>query len=185
MPNSIATLGGGRAIGDRAAAQPLNTSPGDAHIRSFSRVLSDLEDGLRDCLKLRRMGAYRIRETGGCERLFDELVNYLSFCVSGDLNPIAIPPCAMYLDALLGVPELWTGDTPKLGDSFVAIAALETFVYCKGLASRIIDRLMWRRAKGLATLKQVRYLRRLGHPHPERAPFEEASDWISLQRRAG
>jgi type IV secretion system protein VirB4 len=102
-------------------------SAGDAHIRSFTRVLSGLEDGLRDCLKLRRMGAYRVKGEGERDRLFDELVNYLSFCLSGDLNPIAIPPCAMYLDTLLGVPELWTGDTPKLGGSYIAVAALDGF----------------------------------------------------------
>jgi type IV secretion system protein VirB4 len=111
----------------KSGAQPKSASPGDAHIQSFSRVLSDLEDGLRDCLKLRRMGAYRVRVEGGRDRLYDELVNYLSFCVSGDLTPITIPPCAMYLDALIGVPELWTGDTPRLGETFVAIAALDGF----------------------------------------------------------
>jgi type IV secretory pathway VirB4 component len=72
-------------------------------------------------------GAYRVKDEGYRERLYDELVNYLSFCISGDLNPIAIPPCAMYLDTLLGIPELWTGDTPKLGETFIAIAALDGF----------------------------------------------------------
>jgi len=76
----------------KSGAQPKSASPGDAHIQSFSRVLSDLEDGLRDCLKLRRMGAYRVRSDGGRDRLYDELVNYLSYCVSGDLTPIAVPP---------------------------------------------------------------------------------------------
>jgi type IV secretion system protein VirB4 len=111
----------------KSGAQPKTASPGDAHIESFSRVLSDLEDGLRDCLKLRRMGAYRVRSENDRERLYDELVNYLSFCVSGDLTPIAVPPCAMYLDALIGVPEIWTGDTPRLGETYVAIAALDGF----------------------------------------------------------
>jgi type IV secretion system protein VirB4 len=120
---------GGSAAGNsgRTTETPKTASPGDAHIRSFSRVLFDLEDGLRDCLKLRRMGAYRVTGDGGRERLYDELVNYLSFCVSGDLTPIAIPPCAMYLDALLGIPELWTGDTPRLGETTVAVAALDGF----------------------------------------------------------
>jgi type IV secretion system protein TrbE len=119
-----AGFGGGKT---ETGVKPKTASPGDAHIRSFPRVLFDLEDGLRDCLKLRRMGAYRVRSDGGCDRLYDELVNYLSFCVSGDLTPIAIPPCAMYLDALIGVPELWTGDTPRLDGTFVAIAALDGF----------------------------------------------------------
>jgi type IV secretion system protein VirB4 len=113
--------------GGEEAAKPRSVSPGEAHIRTFSRVLFGLEDGLRDCLKLRRMGAYRVRTEGRREHLFDELVNYLSFCLSGDLSPIAIPPCAMYLDTLLGIPELWTGDTPKLGESFIAIAASDGF----------------------------------------------------------
>src|SRR5208337_627486 len=129
-------LGGGKA---KTGAQPKTASPGNAHIRSFSRVLSDLEDGLRDCLKLRRMGAYRVKNDTGRDRLYDELVNYLSFCVSGDLAPIAVPPCAMYLDALIGVPELWTGDTPRLGETFVAIAALDGFLHetFPGILSRL------------------------------------------------
>ena len=106
---------GGSAAGAKrtrkTGAKPKTTSPGDAQIRGFARVLFDLEDGLRDCLKLRRMGAYRVKGDGGKDRLYDELVNYLSFCVNGDLTPVAIPPCAMYLDALLGIPELWTGET--------------------------------------------------------------------------
>jgi type IV secretion system protein VirB4 len=114
------------AIGNQAT-KPRSTSPGETHVRSFARALSGLEDGLRDCLKLRRMGAYRVKGDDGGDRLYDELVNYLSFCLSGDLSPIAIPPCAMYLDALLGIPELWTGDTPKLGETFIAIAALDGF----------------------------------------------------------
>jgi type IV secretion system protein VirB4 len=122
--SSTSGLRRGKAM---TGAQPKAASPGDAHIRSFARILSDLEDGLRDCLKLRRMGAYRVRGDGGRDRLYDELVNYLSFCVSGDLTPTAVPPCAMYLDALIGVPELWTGDTPRLGETFVAIAALDGF----------------------------------------------------------
>jgi type IV secretion system protein VirB4 len=111
----------------KTGSQAKTASPGDAHIRSFARVLSDLKDGLRDCLKLRRMGAYRVKNDTGRDRLYDELVNYLSFCISGDLTPIAVPPCAMYLDALIGVPELWTGDTPRLGETFVAIVALDGF----------------------------------------------------------
>ena len=54
----------------KTGAQPKAASPGSAHIRSFSRVLVDLEDGLRDCLKLRRMGAYRVRSEDGRDRLY-------------------------------------------------------------------------------------------------------------------
>ena len=51
-------------------------------------------------------------------------------------------------------------------------------ISCKGLASDVLEKLAERRAKGLATLKQVRYARRLGHPAPETLSFEEARAWL-------
>lgn len=48
----------------------------------------------------------------------------------------------------------------------------------RGHASAIIDCLMTRRKLGLATPKQVKYLRALGHPSPETATFAEASEFL-------
>ena len=63
----------------------------------------------------------------GMSHLQDELVNYLSFAVTGYLAPLNVPPCAMYLDAWLGGQELYTGDTPKMGPHFIAAVAIEGF----------------------------------------------------------
>ncbi len=52
-------------------------------------------------------------------------------------------------------------------------------VRCKGQASTIIDKLFLRRDLGLATAKQVRWLRKLGHEHPELASFEEATAFLN------
>ena len=52
-------------------------------------------------------------------------------------------------------------------------------VTCCGHATKIIDRLMARRELGLATVKQVRFLQRLGHPQPNTATFDEASQFIN------
>jgi len=54
-------------------------------------------------------------------------------------------------------------------------------VRCKGQASALIDKLFLRRDLGLATAKQVRWLRRLNHPHPELATFDEASAFLNEQ----
>lgn len=51
-------------------------------------------------------------------------------------------------------------------------------VLTKGHASFLLDRLITRRKLGLATPKQVRVLRRRGHPHPETATFDEARQFI-------
>ena len=63
----------------------------------------------------------------GMSHLQDELVNYLSFAVTGYLAPLNVPPCAMYLDAWLGGQELYAGDTPKMGPHFIAAVAIEGF----------------------------------------------------------
>lgn len=52
-------------------------------------------------------------------------------------------------------------------------------IRCKGQASAIIDKLFLRRDLGLASAKQVRWLRRFGHPNPELATFEEASAFLN------
>ena len=54
----------------------------------------------------------------------------------------------------------------------------------RGLASAVLDRLAQRRALGLATVKQVRYARMLGHPAPEELSFADASAWIGTSRAA-
>jgi len=53
----------------------------------------------------------------------------------------------------------------------------------RGHASAIIDAIMTRRRQGLATPKQLRYLRQLGHPHPEAATFAEAVKFLDAQWR--
>jgi len=56
-------------------------------------------------------------------------------------------------------------------------------VRCKGEASAIIELLEKRRRLGLATFKQARLLRRLGHPKPHELSIGEAGAWI--KRRLG
>ena len=58
----------------------------------------------------------------------------------------------------------------------------------KGYAYVLMDKIMTRRDLKLSTPKQVFWLRRTGHPHPETATFDEASEWLSGcfdGRRAG
>jgi superfamily II DNA or RNA helicase len=65
------------------------------------------------------------------------------------------------------------------------LAALENMgvdiaiISSKGQACYVMDRLMKRRNDDLATLKQIRYARRLGHPEPEKLTFAEMSAWLN------
>jgi len=51
----------------------------------------------------------------------------------------------------------------------------------KGHASLLLDRLFTRRQLGLATPKQVRVLRRYGHPDPESATFKAAGAFLDAR----
>jgi len=104
-----------------------NSEPADRILADFKKRLLDLEDGLGDLLRLRRMGSRNVFAPDGSQYLTDELVNYLHFTLTGESVALRVPDCPMYLDAWLGYPELWPGDTPKVGDRFIACVAIEGF----------------------------------------------------------
>jgi len=79
------------------------------------------------------------------------------------------------------VPTMvWQGHAPtsKQLDVLGKFGLDTTSILSKGHASLLLDRLITRRQLGLATPKQVRVLRRRGHPHPEIATFEEAKEFL-------
>ena len=49
----------------------------------------------------------------------------------------------------------------------------------KGHASALLDKLFLRSRLNLATAKQVRWLQRIGYPHPELATFQEATAYLT------
>lgn len=52
-------------------------------------------------------------------------------------------------------------------------------VKCRGHASALLDRLVSRSQLGLATAKQMMWLKKLGHPSPDTATFDEATDFLN------
>jgi type IV secretion system protein VirB4 len=93
----------------------------------FQRSLADIEDAIDGVVKVRRMKSYAVQDRTGRDHLRDELVDYLQFCLTGDVMHLNIPPTGMYLDAVLGGRELFAGDTPKLGNKFIMCVGIEGF----------------------------------------------------------
>lgn len=102
-------------------------SPADRVLQAFQKAISDFEDAIGDAVRLERMRTYVVTDRHGREHLRDELVNYLHFSLTGEAVELNIPPAGAYLDAVLGGRELWAGDTPKLGEQFIACVAIEGF----------------------------------------------------------
>lgn len=103
------------------------TQLADRLLADFKKRLADLQDGLGDLLHMRRMSTIKITLADESTYLSDAFVNYLHFSLTGETIALRIPDCPMYLDAWLGTPELWPGDTPKLGDRFISCVAIEGF----------------------------------------------------------
>jgi type IV secretion system protein VirB4 len=101
------------------------STPAERVIQAFQKAISDFEDAIGDAVRLERMRSYIVTDRYGREHLRDELVNYLHFALTGEAIELNLP--GAYLDAVLGGRELWAGDTPKLGDQFVACVGIEGF----------------------------------------------------------
>ncbi|HEY1561572.1 MAG TPA: hypothetical protein VGF71_11880, partial [Caulobacteraceae bacterium] len=50
--------------------------------------------------------------------------NYLHFCITGQLVSLNLPKGGLYLDTILGGQECFPGDTPLIGQSYVAVVAI-------------------------------------------------------------
>ena len=82
------------------------------------------------------------------------------------------------------VPTMgWQGEppTPRQLEVLARFGMGASGVRSRGHASLLLDRLLMRRQLGLATPKQVRVLRRHGHPSPETATFAEAGEFLDAR----
>lgn len=77
----------------------------------------------------------------------------------------------------------WQGDapSPKQLEVLGKFGIDATSILTKGHASFLLDRLITRRRLDLATPKQVRLLRKYGHPRPELATFKEAQAFLAIK----
>jgi type IV secretion system protein TrbE len=101
-------------------------APATQILDKFKKMLLELEDSLGDIFGLRRMQSFEVKDDDRT-LLRDELVNFLNFTVTGSLAPVNIPAPPMYMDAYLGMEELWPGDTPRLGRQFIACVSITGF----------------------------------------------------------
>jgi type IV secretion/conjugal transfer VirB4 family ATPase len=105
----------------------------DRHARThglidyFKRECANLESRLSSAVKLTRLRGRKIEQADGRSVTHDDLLRWLQFCVTGLNHPVQLPNNPMYLDALIGGQELWTGVVPKIGRKFVQAVAIEGF----------------------------------------------------------
>ncbi|MBD9627968.1 VirB4 family type IV secretion/conjugal transfer ATPase [Ensifer sp. ENS06] len=97
----------------------------DTALFFFGNAIREVEQYLANTLSIRRMETRKTIERGG-ERFahYDELLQFVRFCISGESHPIRLPDVPMFLD-WIATAELEHGLTPKVESRFVGVVAID------------------------------------------------------------
>jgi type IV secretion system protein TrbE len=95
-------------------------------LAEFKTKLADFEDQINNFIQVRRLRTERYQDEHGSEHYRDYLLQHLNCCITGDNQPINLPPVPMYLDAMLS-RRFIAGITPVVDDQRLGIIALEGF----------------------------------------------------------
>lgn len=96
-------------------------------IDHFKREVANLESRLSSAVFLERLIGTRVTQENGSVITHDQFLQWLQFCVTGLNHPVQLPSNPMYIDALIGGQELYTGVIPKIGRHFIQVVAIEGF----------------------------------------------------------
>ncbi len=112
---------------DDEAAPADHKSRTTGLIDAFKRDCVNIESHLSAAVKLTRLRGHKVVREDGSSATHDDFLRWLQFCVTGQNHPVLLPNNPMYLDALIGGQELWTGVVPKIGRKFLQVVAIEGF----------------------------------------------------------
>ena len=97
----------------------------DTALANFRTSIREIEQYLSNLLSIQRMRTRETTERGG-ERVarYDELFQFVRFCVTGENHPVRLPDVPMYLDWLV-TAEYEHGLTPTVDGRFVGVVAID------------------------------------------------------------
>lgn len=95
-------------------------------IYDFKQHTDKFSSELSTAFKLTRLGSYTKKEDGKDVR-YSEILSHLQFCITGIKQNMRLPETPIYLDAVLGGQEFWTGVVPKMGENFIQCVSIEGF----------------------------------------------------------
>jgi len=106
-------------IGSRSATYA------DKALDSFLTSIREVEQYLANVVSIRRMMTRETPERGGHRvARYDELFQFIRFCITGENHPVRLPEIPMYLDWLV-TAELQHGLTPLVENRFLGVVAID------------------------------------------------------------
>ncbi len=97
----------------------------DKALETFLTSIREVQQYLGNVVSIRRMMTRETSERGG-HRLarYDELFQFIRFCITGENHPVRLPEIPMYLDWLV-TAELQHGLTPLIENRFLGVVAID------------------------------------------------------------
>ncbi len=97
----------------------------DTVLETFRGSIREIEQYLGTVLSLQRMRTRETSERGGARiARYDELFQFIRFCITGENHPVRLPEIPMYLD-WLATAELDHGLTPTVENRFLGVVAID------------------------------------------------------------
>lgn len=105
--------------------QSRKKSYADKVLLLFNNAIREIEQYLANTLSIRRMETRQTTERGR-ERIvrYDELLQFIRFCITGENHPIRLPDVPMYLD-WIATAQFEHGLTPKVDSRFLGVVAID------------------------------------------------------------
>lgn len=97
------------------------------NLEYFKSSIAELERSLSNFIKIEKMRQHIVFDEFGKEYIFDDMLEFINFCLCGQRQSVMLPNIAMYLDCLIGAKEFETGLRPKIDDKFIGVVAIEGF----------------------------------------------------------
>lgn len=97
----------------------------DKALDSFRTSIREIEQYLANVVSIRRMMTRETQERSGFRvARYDELFQFIRFCITGENHPVRLPEIPMYLDWLV-TAELQHGLTPLVENRFLGVVAID------------------------------------------------------------
>lgn len=106
--------------------QSRTASYGITVLETFNASIREVEQYLGNVLSIRRMITRSTIEQDGRTARYDELFQFIRFCITGESHPVRLPEIPMYLD-WLATAEFQHGLSPMVENRYLAIVAIDGF----------------------------------------------------------
>ena len=99
----------------------------DRTLGYFRTAIREFEQYMANVLSIRRMVTRETNERGGTRiAKYDELLQFVRFCIVGENHPISLPAIPMYLDFLV-TADFHHGLSPLVDSRYLAVVAIDGF----------------------------------------------------------